>query len=199
MRAPRGAIVVESGATVPLRFDDLDFLRALEEDGQDPDSTGVLARAMEVAKATDVDFSPFIEDGWVLHVRPNIRSDERSAMLNAGQKSGGGVDVREALRSQWGSWVMRVTVDDDLELTPKMAATFKALSSTNRKAREDAYGELPSQTADRLTCRLRAHIEAARRPADRDPDKTLGEAEALSLGTGHSSSGDHYRSDGADR
>ncbi len=199
MRTPRISIVVDNAATVPLRFDDPAFIDALERDGADPDVRGPLAQAMEVRKAAEVDFSGYVEDGWTIYARPSIRTDERSNVINVGQKQGGGVDVKEALRSLWASWVTGVSVAEDLELSPAMIRMIKALGSHARKAREDAFGDLPSSTGDRLMARLRAHIDDVNRPADRDPGKTTGEAAAPSLATGSSFSGDHYRSDEADR
>lgn len=200
MRTPRVAIVVESGATVPLRFDDPEFIRAIEEDDTQ-EGRGTLAQLMEAKKAGDVDMSPFVEDGWVLHTRPSIRIDERSTQYNAGQRAGGGVDLKEALRAMWATWVMGVAVADDLELTPKMAATLRALSNPNRKSREDAFGELPSGTACVLMARLRAHVDAVDALAHRDPGQTAPKAQTTGLSpvTGSSSYGVPAPSSAADQ
>lgn len=200
MRAPRVAVVVSQTATVPLRFDDPDFVTALVRDGDTPGGVGPLAQLLEVRKAADVDFSPFVDDGYVIHARPLIKTDERSTMINVGQKAGGGVDVKAAQRNLWASWVTRVTVDEDLALSDQMRTSFAGLCHRQPKTREDAFGELPSTTADRLMARLRVHIEAAGRPADRDPAKvTPGEAETPLLDTGSSSNGDLFLSSGADQ
>lgn len=201
MRAPRVAIIVDSGTTVPLRFDDPEFVRAIEDDDATTEGRGTLAQVLEAKKAGDVDLSPYVEDGWVLHVRPSIRIDERGAQYNAGQKAGGGVDIKEALRSQWGSWVMSVSLAEDLELTPKMAAQIKALCNPNRKAREDAFGDLPSETASILIARLRVHIDGITRPADRDPGQTSPKAQAGAYppATGSNFSGDQSQSYAVDR
>lgn len=176
---PRFRLEVSTDATVPLRFDDAEFLEALVADATDDTLApamgaprrGPLATLAGVRDIRDFDFSGFVDDGWVLHARRSITGDEEDALANAGQRQGGGLDVAAYNRAWWATWVRRVSLDAADEVDGGTQRALAKLSSPNSRARQDAFGGLPVETRDGFMVRLRAHVDAASRPADRDPGK----------------------------
>lgn len=203
MRTPRLSLVTSPASSVPLRFDDPEFLQALEEDGKDPDTLnekgiGRLAALLEVKNALDYDWSPFIEDGYVIHARTAITGSEEDAVFTSAQRPGGGGDLAAVHENWWSTWVKGVSMEgwgaDDIP--QDQARAMANLSSPNRKTRGDAFGNLPTVVRNGFRVRLRVHIDAASRPADRDPAKVAAPNLAARPlhGTGSSSSGDHAQS-----
>ena len=155
---------VDPKAEVALRFDDADFLAALQA------STGDQADSLERllgCPPVDATFDMFINDGVVIMARAGITGREDDELGNRAQQSdarkGIKVDVYEANIASWGVWV--VAVDDKDRSLPA------GLSDRNRKRREEAFGALPAGIKDVLTARLGVHIKAATRGPLRDPNK----------------------------
>jgi hypothetical protein len=172
---PRISLFADASSTVPLRFDDAEFMAALESDDRDRDEgdkSGPLAQLLGVSKASEFAFDDFAADGWTIHARQSITGQEEDTLFTNGQRAGGGVDLA-AFNQYWYSvWALRVTLGDDAELDTRTKAALAGLCSPNRKVRADAYGALPSVVRNAFRARLRAHVDAASRPAARDPQKT---------------------------
>lgn len=198
---------VDPSATVPLRFDDPEFLEALENDDRDDakknaNGQGPIASIFGTLKATDRDLSAFADDGYVLHAREAIQGKDEDAIANATQRQSGGVDIGALGEAHWSHWVLRVDVPPETleDLPPRDRSVFAELSSPNRKTRGEALSKLPTFVRDGFRARLRAHVDSVSRPADRDPGKTDPKARAGSdlRDTGSNSNGDHSPSYGAD-
>lgn len=199
MFKPRLSLVASPTATDPLRFDDPEFLEAIERDGADsgranPPGFGSLAAVLGVKRASDYDFSDFIADGWVLHARPAITGAEEDALVTHAQGEGGKANSAAANEYLWSVWVLGVSIDgvDEKDMDDETAARIRALSHPQRKARGDAFGKLPTVIRDGFRARLRCHVDKVGRPADRDPGKTAPKDQTTgpSPVTGHSFSGD---------
>jgi len=167
-------------ATVPLRFDDPEFIAALEADDQvtgdegdegDGQPARPLAKLLGVKRAADYDFSPFVDMGVCIHARRAVPGGDEDALYTAAAKASGGIDIGTFNRRRWALWVKRVTIEDSEDLDPADRRTFNNLSSQKSRDREEAAAELPSSVRSAMFTRLRAHTDAQSKPADRDPGK----------------------------
>lgn len=172
MLTPRIRLTADRNTTVPLRFDDEAFLAALERDASDEqdDVKTPLARLLGVKRAADYDATPLVEIGLTIHARPSVPGNAEKSLYTDARK-GDGVDIAAFNAARWALWVTGVTVSDDVEWPAEDRKTWAKLASSDKRARQEGYGELERRLQDVLTCRLRVHIDEAGRPADRDPGK----------------------------
>lgn len=157
---------VDPKSSKPLRFDDPEFVEALEADhgnADDGKKAGPLAMLLGVKRATDYDFGGFIEDGVAIHARHGITGVDEDRLLTNAQMSGERVNIEIANNRWFATWVHRVTDECDPSGVPT------DLQSSNRKKREEAFGQLPTGVRKALITRLRVHADAASEPAMRDP------------------------------
>lgn len=199
MQTPRVSLVVSAGATSPLRFDDPEFLDAIARDG-DGDARGRLASVLEATSADEVDFTPYIDDGYVLHVRPAVQTGDRLDQFSVAQsRDGSGVDIKKSAARRWADWVLGVEVGEHVDRAGGLSTALANLSSKSRSIREAAYLALPAHVGAAFLGRLDAYRWSLNRPADRDPDKVTALGEALSpfRDTGNNWSGDQSQSAGA--
>lgn len=177
MLTPRFSLTADRNTTVPLRFDDPDFIEALERDASDEqdDVKTPLARLLGVKRAADFDFSPYTEINFTLNARPAVGGKADKDVYTDARK-GEGFDVAAFNAKRWSLWVLGASVSEEVTWPLKDGAAFAKLSSTDRGTREAGYNDLEARLQSVLTCRLRVHIDAAGRPADRDPGKAVTEA-----------------------
>lgn len=203
--APRLRLSANPNATTPLRFDDQEFLEAIEDDdGDDAKKNqagqGPLAQILGVMKAGDRDLSAFVDDGWVLHARQAITGRDEDSIAASTQRSNGSVDFSALGEAWWSTWVLRVELPPETadEMEPEDRRVYQDLSSSNRKVRGEALSRLPTYVRDGLRVRLRAHVDSVARSAERDPMMTSpkGPAGQYPPATGYSSNGDRSQSYG---
>lgn len=181
MSAPRIRLTVDESAVVPLRFDDPAFLEALDADAHDEsgDIKSPLARALDVKKATDYDFTPYVDEGYVLYARPTVPGKAEDDIFTEARR-GDGVDIAVAHARRWSLWITKVDVSAETReaMDRRDVRVLDMLASRARKAREDGFNELPREVRQAFSVRLRVHADAANRPAERDPGKAEGQTEA---------------------
>lgn len=166
---------VSPDATVPLRFNDPEFLAALANDEvevADGEIARPLAKALGVPRASEADFSPYVDDGVVITVRAGITGDDETEWYKAGQgDKDKGWDLTGFQRRLFSMWVRAVKDDCDPSVLPVN------LSSHKRTEREAAFGALPLDVYKAFLVRVRVHADAATSPAVRDANKITPKAE----------------------
>lgn len=163
---------VDPQSSKPLRFDDPEFELALEADHGNADEdkkAGPLALLLGVKRATDFDFTGFIEDGVTLHARHGITGGDEDRLLTNAQMTGDRVNLEIANGRWFTTWVRSVEVGEDTDLSSDDKKAFAGLSHMNRKKREETFGLLPLGVRKAFIARLRAHTDEANQPAMRDP------------------------------
>lgn len=168
---------VDPKATVPLRFDDADFLDALRADG-DAEDPRPLASLLDVKVAADVDFSAMVADGVCIVARETItgpESDRLQVAMQLAERRGTKYNANDYNREWWATWVLGVT--DEVDGLPDQLR--KGLNSADKSQRAEAICNrlLPLGVRQRLFARLRAHEEAVKAPAMRDPQPSAATAE----------------------
>jgi len=163
---------VDKQATMRLRFDDEEFLKATQAGEEDEDWKAIDGALRPGVKPQDIDWSEFTGDALYLDARAGISGTEQDAITNAAQQDsvtrGYNVNMDTFNRAFFSTWVLHVSSDD--------AAVAKGipadLSSRNKKTRSDAFGELPSVTRQALMARLAVHIRSVERPPEHDPKQS---------------------------
>lgn len=163
---------VDPTQTVALRFDDMEFVEALEDDERDEDSP--LAQLLGVKHASEVDFAALVSGGVTIHARlgiPAKKADKLTLIAQASDRKQGMRYNAEAYNEAWfAAWVTKVT--DEVSPTRVPAD----LSSPIETARGEAVGRLPDALRGQLFARLRVHVDKAGKPAKRDPKPSPGTA-----------------------
>lgn len=163
---------VSPDASVPLRFDDRDFIEALEaETAKDTDSRP-LAKLLDVEVAEEWDFSALVEGELTIHARLGITAKARDDALTLAQiptGSGSKVGVAEFNARNFADWVVQVT--DNRGAATRIPRGLN-IPGQPRGTREAAFGALPDALRRPLIARLRVHTDKAGRPAVRDAEMT---------------------------
>lgn len=176
MYPPRLDLTPSRDARLPLRFDDPEFLRALEDDAgsKDGDVERPLSRLLNVTRATDFDFSRLIAAEMVIYVAPTVSGKQSDDIYTAAQTRDG-VDVAKLNSGRWALWTRGVAVSAEAEraMLGESLEALRQMCHPTAKIREQGFNALSREWRAALTCRLRVHIDQQDRPADRDPEKAL--------------------------
>lgn len=177
MAAPRFSLTADRNAPpVALRFNDPDFLDALERDESD-DSGDVkrpLAGLLGLKRAADFDVAPYVEAGLTIYAREAVPGAAEKR-LYTDARHGDDVDIVKFNASRWALWVTGLAVNDDVEWERESdRKAFALLASSDKAKRLEGYNLLERRMQDILTCRVRVHMEQAGRPAERDSGKASG-------------------------
>lgn len=173
--APRLDLTPNRDARVPLRFDDPEFVRALEDDAGDKDGDvdRPLSRVLNVTRATDFDFSPLIAAEMVILAAPTVSGKQAEDVYTAAHTRDG-IDVAKLNSGRWALWARGVEVSPETmrAMTGESLEAIRQMCHPTPKLREQGFNALSREWRVALTARLRVHIDQQDRPADRDPEKT---------------------------
>jgi len=174
MLTPRFSLTASRDSSVPLRFDDVEFLEALERDSADEhdEVKTPLARMLGCKRAADYDLSPFIEVGLTIHARPAVLAKGTKDAYTDARRGDGGADVAVFDARMWTLWVTRVTVNEEVQFedAPNQRV-WGMLSRPDKRSQGEGFDLLEERIQKVLSVRLRVHREARDRAADRDPGK----------------------------
>lgn len=170
MTTPRFRMTADRDAAVRLRFDDPEFLAALDRDADDSDDDvkHPLARLLDVKRASDFDFKPYTEVGFYILARVSVPGNAEKNLFTDARK-GDSVDIALFNAKRWALWAIGVGANDGVEFVAADAAAFANMASDDKAKRQQGFSSLERRFQDLLTCRLRVHIDQSGRPAERDP------------------------------
>lgn len=164
---------VSTKGTVELRFDDPDFLAALENDEmvkEGPERPSQpLARALGVDLATDFDFSYLVDANVCITVHAGRSGDKASGRADAARGNKDQFSFKEYQRLIFSDWVISVSSDDE-------ALAPMDLSNRNGERQRAAFGALPEWLYNAYLARVRVHEDRAKLPPQRDPMRTAPKA-----------------------
>ena len=163
MATPRFRMTADRDAVLQLRFDDPDFIAALERDADDTDDDvkHPLARLLDVKRAADFDFSAYTEVGFHVLAQVTVPGNAEKNLYTDARK-GDSVDIALFNAKRWALWAVGVGANEGVTFVPKDAEAYALMGSADKAKRQQGFSSLERRFQDLLTCRLRVHIVGVR-------------------------------------